>query len=160
LEGESEGGSVEVEERHLMARTTALAADVAFVVGTPGIKGSHSLVRVIQDLVAAGVPPSHIVPVLNRAPKAARARAEHAAAIAALLGEMRVRPTVAVPERRVDDALRDGVRLPRELVTPLVLAYDDALADASAIPDAATVRPQRVQPGSLGTWSDDDLATG
>ena len=46
FEGEDAGGSVDVEERHLMARTAVSHADVMFVVGLPTMKGLHALVRV------------------------------------------------------------------------------------------------------------------
>jgi hypothetical protein len=159
VEGESQSGSVEVEERHLMSRTTAIAADVVFAVGAPGMKGSHSLVRTIQDLIDVGVPPQRVVPVLNRASRSAR-RSEYADAIHSLLGDGPVKPVLALPERKVDEALRDGIRLPRDLVAPLMQAYDAVITEASAVPAAVAAGPARVEPGSLGTWSGDESAAG
>lgn len=69
LEGEESGGSYEVEERHVMARTAASQADVVFAVGMAGMKGLHSLVRVLNDLRSFGVAPERVVPVVNRASK-------------------------------------------------------------------------------------------
>ena len=160
LEGEDEGGSVDVEERHLMARTVAASADVVFVVGLPGMKGVHSMVRVIGELLDHEVPAARIVPVCNRAPKGGRQRAELTAAVAALL---QGRPSAAhlpspifLPERRVDEALRDGVRLHPSLAAPLADAF-------AALTDTAPPRrsldglpePQLVVPGSLGRWAED-----
>src|SRR6202035_5822599 len=81
VEGEDDGGSVDVEERHTMARMTLAAADVVVVVGSPDMKGLHSLVRVVSELETFGISHQRILPVLNRAPRAARPRASLAAAV-------------------------------------------------------------------------------
>jgi len=170
LEGEAETGSVDVEERHALARTAVAQADVVFAVGVPGVKGAHSLVRVLGDLVDFGVPPQRVVPVVNRAPRGHRARAEVAQVCAVVParpgpGAPASRgpepdglcPPVFLPERRVDDALRDGVALPPSLSSPLVAAFDGVLhrlgprhAGAERGPE-----PARVVPGSLGHWEDE-----
>ncbi|MGH9164880.1 MAG: hypothetical protein ACRDZW_05115, partial [Acidimicrobiales bacterium] len=113
LEGEEEGGSIEVEERHLMARTAVLAADLVVAVGRPGMKGLHSLVRVLNELRSAGVEADRIVPAVNCGPKSARARSEITATIAelALASGRSFGPTLFLPEKRVEEALRDGVKL-------------------------------------------------
>ncbi len=155
LEGEGDGGSIDVEERHVMARTAAAQADVVFVVGVPGMKGLHSLVRVLNHVREFGVPAGRTVPVVNRAPKGPRARAELNAALAALagpaLGGESLPSAVFLPERRVDDALRDGTRLADALAEPLAGAFS-----AVALHGARTAvgEPERVQPGSLGSWAD------
>lgn len=163
LEGEDDGGSVDVEERHLMARTVSSAADVVFAVGLPGMKGVHSLVRVLGELLDHDVPAERIVPVVNRAPKGGRARAELTSAVALLLGG---RPAAAhlsspifLPERRVDEALRDGVRLHPSLTAPLAGAFN-AVVDGVAVPRRrdTTGAPELVQPGALGRWASDGSA--
>ncbi len=68
LEGERAGGSMDVEERNVMARTTALQADVVFAIGAVGMKGVHSLSQLRDELVSYGVPSSRLIPVFNRAP--------------------------------------------------------------------------------------------
>jgi len=155
LEGEEAGGSFEVEERHVMARTAASQADVVFAVGMPGMKGLHSLVRVLGDLRAFAVAPERVVPVVNRAPRNPRARAEITAALAALTASATTPPggqasapsPVFLPERRVDEALRLGSRLPDALAQPLAGAFTAVMRRA---PAGAGSGPQRVQPGSLG----------
>lgn len=156
LEGEHETGSVDLEERNVMARTAAARADVVLAVGLPGMKGTHSLVRVIGDLLEHDVPAPRIVPVINRAPKSPRQRAELASALATLL---RGRPgddgrcgPVFVPERKVDDCLRDGVRLPAPVVEPVVGAFL-AVFGRVGPRDAVAPEPQLVEPGSLGRWA-------
>lgn len=155
LEGEDDGGSVDVEERNQLARTAAARADVVMAVGRPGMKGTHALVRVIGDLLDHGVPAERIVPVVNAAPKHARARADIAGAVAALLGSRAggdlLASPVFLPERRVDDALRDGVRLPTALTEPLAGAFDAVLARAATPRDEP--EPELVRPGTLSSWS-------
>jgi hypothetical protein len=156
FEGEDAGGSLDVEERHLMARTVASNADVLFVVALPTMKGIHSLVRVLHDALTAGVDATKLVPVLNQAPRSPRARAGLTATIAELLapavGPRGLAGPVFLPTRRVDDALRDGVRLPPGLGQPLASALDAVMGRAEA--SRAPAGPSRVRPGSLGSWSE------
>jgi hypothetical protein len=155
LEGEDEGGSIEVEERHVMGRTAAQRADVVFAVGQPGMKGTHALVRVLNELRTVGVHPGRVVPVVNRAPKGGRARSDLAATLAQLAGGdgAAFAPAVFLPDRRVEEPLLDGVRLPGALTGPLTGAFR-ALVAAGSAGGAGRAEPQPVRPGSLGSWSD------
>jgi MinD-like ATPase involved in chromosome partitioning or flagellar assembly len=161
LEGEAEGGSADVEDRNAMARFATTNADVVFAVGTPGLKGVHSLVRVIGDLMAAGVDGGRIVVVVNRAPRAHRARADIARAVADLTPSRRqgLASPIFLPERRVDEALRDGAPLPAGLGAPLLAAFDEVAA-AFTHPSPVEHEPVRVAPGALGHWSDDEADVG
>lgn len=160
FESEDDTGSVDVEERNLMSRRAAGEADVVFVVGRPGVKGVHSLVRVVTALAATGVAPGRIVPVVNEAPRHPRARAEVSGALADLVGPAlgggRTVAPVFLPTRRVEEALRDAVGLPAPLPT-LLAAACHAVVDhlgprAELAPDPTL---ERVTPGSIGTWFDD-----
>lgn len=183
LEGEDEGGSLDVEERNLMARTAAGQADGVFAVGRPDLVGLHGLVRLIADLVAFGVPADRIVPVINRAPRRPRLRAELTQAlhqlVTPMLGDLggvprdpRVNPAggppgsrtavtylppVFLPSRRVSEALRDGVPVPAPLSAVLVGAYEGLLI--RALPDRATPigEPVPVVPGSLGALTGQEV---
>jgi hypothetical protein len=130
------------------------------------MKGLHSLLRTTRDVLALGVPGPRILPVINRAPKGPRARAELTATFGALLGPLAdqegVPSPVHVPERRrLDDVQRDGARLPDAWVMPLATTVqalldragvDDGLSDASdAVGELLQVRP-----GELGRWTEDD----
>ena len=163
LEGEADCGSIDVEERHVMARTAVAQADVVFTVGLPTMKGVHALVRVVLDVLAAGVPAERVVPVFNRSPRSPAARAAPAAALAALVepalisaaGVARLAPVVHLPDRRVDEALRDGLPVPPDLGPPLVRAW-------RGVVDAAGPRPaaepgEAVRPGSLGHWAEEGV---
>ncbi len=161
LEGEANTGSADVEDRNLLARTTITAADVVVVVGTPGAKGAHSLLRVVRDCIAIGVGPERIVPVVNRAPRGRTARTETSRAVTELLaasnpGQPILSP-VFLPERKqLDEVLRDGVALPAAIVDPISQAVQsrlEVLEDRA--PVAAFDEPVLVEAGSLGSWDEE-----
>jgi hypothetical protein len=161
FEGEAESGSADVEERNHLARASALRSSVVVAVGNPGFKGVYSLSGLIRGLVVAGVGPERILPVINRAPRNPRSRAETARALSGLLdtpsilGRLAVASPLAVPERKVADAIREGAQLPASVVDTVtrgVEAVSGHLADLAP----ASPEPQRVIPGSLGVWSGRD----
>jgi len=165
LEGEAQCGSLDVEERNLLARSITTVADVVVVTGLAGVHGVHRLVRVLDGLVAHGVPADRLVPVINRAPRSPRARAELSRALAELarpmLGaqhELLAGPVFVGDQRRLDAALRDGVGAPTTMSTLVAGAVEALLArvDAPTISLADEV-PVAVTPGSLGSWADADL---
>ncbi len=159
LEGEDDAGSIDVEERNIMARTAAAQADVVFAVGLPELKGVHSLVRVLEELIAFGTDAARIVPVINRAPRSARARAGLAAVVAELTGPFaggRLMNPIHVPERgNVEADVHDGARLPSALGAPLAGAFK-ALLDRPRLEPVAT-EPEPVRPGTLGHWTEEAL---
>jgi hypothetical protein len=134
-----------VEDRNVLARTAAARAGALVVVGLPGLKGLHAMLRVVAEL-----PAGHVVPVVNRAPRSPRARAEIAAALRAL-SPRRLAPPVFLPERKLDDLFRFGGRLPPVITGPLASALRDAPARRAG-PSAA--EPVRIAPGSLGAWAE------
>jgi hypothetical protein len=162
FEGEDDGGSADVEERHLLARTAARSADVVFAVGRPGVKGVHALVRVLADLASCGVPAGRVVPVFSPAPRQPRARAELSAALAdlarpAMGGGQTVSP-VFLPSRRVEEAMRDAVALPSPLPALLAGAFEATLTRLGPAQAPAPSEPELVVPGSLGAWVDEEEA--
>jgi septum formation inhibitor-activating ATPase MinD len=158
FEAEVDAGSADVEERNVMARTAAQTADVVFVVGLPGVKGVHSLVRVVGDLVRAGIDARRISLVVNQAPRHPRSRAEVSSAVAALLEPIALglagsSPTF-LPVRKVDAAWRDRAALPAPLPRLLCGAFEATLREVGrSYPHAE--EPALVRPGSLGVWRDD-----
>jgi hypothetical protein len=160
LEGERTSGSMDVEDRNLMARTVVQAADVVVVVGEPGMKGLHSMLRVTRDLLDHGVPGDRVLPVVNRGARSPRLRAEHARAFGELLarsvGDTRVPSPIHLAERRnLDSLLRDGARLPEPWsasVTSPVLALLDRMSPRDE--RGAQLEPVAVAPGTLGSWTE------
>jgi Mrp family chromosome partitioning ATPase len=165
LEGEDAGGSLEVEDRNIMARTAVQRADLVFVVARPGLKGTLDLVRITSEVLELGMDPSRIVPVLNAAPRNPRQRAEMSAALAELQSTSTaaagaVASPLFLPDRRVEEALRDGVVLPAPLPELMAGAYRAVLQRAQVAPPVpapprrpAEPVPVPVRPGSLGTWT-------
>lgn len=159
LEGEAETGSADVEERNLMSRAAVSRASIVVVVGEPSMKGLFAVVRTINDLVAFGVAPDRIMPVINRAPRLPRARAELTRSlgelVAASVGTDSGLPAPTyLPERAIDEALRDGVALPAAMARTLargVTAIRQRAADAPS--DAAAGIPEPVAPGSLSAFT-------
>lgn len=156
LEGEAETGSLDVEERHLMARTALARSTAVFVVGGHDMKGLFSLVRLLGELLAAGIPAERIVPVVNRAPRSPRQRGELAAGVRELVAanigtSAQILTPVMLPDRRIDEALRDAVAVPKPLPAVLAGAYR-AVRDRAAptgSPASSSGEPTRIVPGSL-----------
>jgi hypothetical protein len=158
VEGEEETGSGGVEDRHLMARATAARASAVLVVGHPGMKGLHALVRVTLDLLRLGVPASRLLPVILPAPRSPRERADLTTSLATLasaaLGTAaRSLPSpLYLPRRAVDDALRDGLPLPKPL-PDLLAGATTAMLDRSGARTFVPSGPVPVRPGSLGLFT-------
>jgi hypothetical protein len=158
LDGDRECGSIEVEERNALARTTIARADAVIVVGLPTLKGLHGLLRCLADLVDFGVAPPRLVPVVNQAPRSPRARAELAKAFASLasgfVDPAALSSPVPVPtQRRWEEALRDGVRVPDGPGRLLLGAVDAVVGRTPSRPRAD--EPVAIQPGTLGAYWDD-----
>jgi hypothetical protein len=163
FEGEDQGGSLEVEERNLMARTAALRADAVVVVGLSGLKGLHALVRVLTELIDIGVPAARLVPVVNLAPKSPRARAEITSTLAQLTtlpaaSDVALAPPVFLPARRVEPTLRDLAPIPAPLGAVVAGAVRATIERNPRRASAAEPQPQRITPGSLGVWSDEEVS--
>jgi MinD-like ATPase involved in chromosome partitioning or flagellar assembly len=162
LEGEAATGSVDIEDRNLMARTVTRDADVVVVVATATTTGLHGLVTQLDALRTHGVPGTRLLVVVNRAPRGGRARAELTRSIAQLAGgpdrpDPHVGP-VFVPERRAVDHLhRDLARFPGPFTSPLAHAVT-AVLEREVPRHQVDVGPEPVAPGALGRWADGEEA--
>lgn len=173
FETERDGGSADVEDRNVMALTALSTADVVVAVGLPGVKGAHSLIRLLRDLAGAGVAADRVVPVFNRAPKSGRTKGELAAVLTQLAdlgprGSDRPRDRhqgpaspIFVPERTIDEMAGHAARLPSVVVDPLVASVHAVLQRSDRLqrsegPTDQSGEPRRILPGSLGTLCEDD----
>jgi Mrp family chromosome partitioning ATPase len=148
FEGESESGSIDVEERNQLARLTASQATVVLAVGHASMKGLHSLTRVIRDLADFNVDPSKIQPVFNLAPPNGRARAGYTAALAELTdGVGLVSSPVFVPTKDIDDRLRALVPFPTAITDPIAGSIRAHIDRATG--DEQFAEPVPVKPGFL-----------
>ena len=153
FEGEDETGSIDVEERNLLARHTVTHADVVMLVGTSSIKGLRAIARSTRQLRSLGVDPARMIVVINRAPRNPKRRAEISRTLAALTDEPALPNPIFVGDRnRIDQLLRDGAPLPTALCAPLSRAVVQTIGD---LPRNAAIEepPATVRPGSLGAWS-------
>jgi hypothetical protein len=163
VEGERQCGSMDVEERNLMARSTTNAADVVVVIGAAGPRGIHRLVRLIASLLDHGVDSAAILPVVNRAPRSQRNRAEITAALSALALPLAARSPLPTPvfvgeRRRFDEVLHAATRLPDGLVAPVTSAARmmlDRIPETRTFEEPAEPALVAVTPGSLGSWHDE-----
>jgi hypothetical protein len=160
LEGETHGGSLDVEERNHLSRAAVGRADAVVVVGAPGLKGVHSLAWLVREVLAAGASPARVLPVVNRAARHPGARAGISRALALLLAEApeELASPVFVPERKVEEALRDGTPLPAAVVAPVAGAVR-AVLERNADAPPPSEEPTPITPGSLGSWSEADADT-
>ena len=111
--------------------------------GPGDVKGLHRMVRIVADLVEHGVAPGRLLPVVNRAPRAPRARAELTRAFAALVEGFVDAGQLASPihlgrQRGIEEALLDGARLPGALGPSLRGAVDAVVSRSRR----ATGRPR------------------
>ena len=163
VEGEAECGSLDVEDRNVLARTVLRDAEIVLVVGLPGVAGVHAELRVVRDLIEFGIAGARIVPVVNRAPRGLRQRAELGSALAGPLlsaacpGATLASTPIFVPERRrLDELVRDGAPPPPQIVRPLTGVVRALLDQTPGLPRPPTPEPVAVAPGSLGSWSAGD----
>lgn len=157
LEGEAETGSPDVEERNALARNAVGSADVVLAVGRGDVVGVHRLASTIRDLRRFGVPLEHLLPVVNRAPRSPARRAGITRALATLaLDDAEVVIPLFVGERRhLDDVVRDARAWPSGPSRELAAAVHEILARASDSADSPEAGgPQRIEPGSLGSYID------
>ncbi len=160
VEGESDTGSLDVEDRNLIARTTLSRADLVVIVSTGSAKGVHSLARTVRELATFGISAERMILVINRAHRSPRRRVEAAVAIEILIsrheGLQDLGAPIYLPERReLDDAIHDGVRLPSVLGRPIYIESTARLADLIQKTQATAAQLVALVPGSLGSFTED-----
>ncbi len=148
IEGETETGSADVEERNVLSRTSMQFADTVVVVGHASLKGLHTLTRVIGDLQEYGVADQMIQPIINMAPGNAKARAAYARALSELLGgsEALASP-IFLPFQPIDEAIRAVAPLPSAFVDPLMALVERRVTNPNGLPSKG--RFERVRAGFL-----------
>lgn len=168
VEGEGPTGSVDVEERNHLARLSLAQADLVLVTGRAGVTGVHAQVELLSELLAYGVAPERILPVVNRAPRRPGRRAEIRSALAAHTSErlrgarFAANPYFVNERRGLDDLLAGGGAVPAQVSSPLArtvrVLLDRALLQVPFAPsdsNRSPAEPVRVEPGSVGRWTDE-----
>lgn len=155
VEGEAATGSFDVEDRNVLARHLTATADAVLVTCAPTVLGLHRLVRHLLELLDHGVAPDVLLPVVSRAPRHARQRAELSAALAELLRadgrELPNGPLFLAARRDLDTLQRDAAPAPRAVAERVAAATGAVLEAADRTPRAtAAGAPVPVRPGQLG----------
>jgi hypothetical protein len=157
LEGEQACGSSDVEDRNLLARAAASRADLVLVVSRPDPVGLHRMIRMLDAFREIGVEAARLQPVVNRAPRSPRARAELSGALAqlvasALRDEGLPNPLFIGERRNLGRLHHDVTPLPEAMCRPLAATVTSRLDTLG--PRAFTdSEPVPVAVGSLGHWS-------
>ncbi len=158
VEGEAEGGSIDVEERNVLARTVLTAADVVLVVGQPTMKGIYAMVRTMVELLEFGIRPQRLLPVVNQSAAPPAARAELSRTVRQLIngvaGGHAVGPALFAPTVALDEALRERDALPGTWSAMLAGAATTVLGRRGAQGATSALTP--IAAGSLGHWDDAD----
>lgn len=139
LEGESDTGSYDIEDRNVLARTAVRAADLLVLAGRGDSAGQHGLLAALAALEAFRFAPERTLAVETTTARMAWRNRREANP-----------PGLQVLQRREGD--RADLWLGRALRTRLALA-GAAPAPVTATP--ASGEPQRVVPGTLGHWAHD-----
>lgn len=158
LEGEEDTGSVGIEDRHAIARTVLARADLAVLVGRPGMKGVADLVRLASAVADLGTPAERIVPVVNRCPRSPRPRSEICRAFQSLThdtaraqGTGSIAPPIFLgPHRGIDAAHRSSTSLPEGWVRPLAGTVRRLLLELGNRRRPAGLDGAPIRPGELG----------
>jgi len=167
LEGDDDVGSVDIEDRNLLARAIIARADLVVVVALPTIAGLRRLAITLDDLARFGVGADRVQPMLTRASRWSRVRAELTAAVAELTrstteGGQALASPIFVPDRsHLDQLHRVGSPLPRSVVDPVARAVIARLGRQPVVSSGLDAfSPVPVRPGSLGAWAADEEVAG
>ena len=163
VEGAAQGGSIEVEERNVLARTVLAEAAAVMVVGQPTMKGVYAMVRALVELLEFGVTGDRVVPVVNQAVADRAVRADLSRAVRHLLdgaasggvpGAAGVGPVLFAPTVALEEHLRERDALDDAWPTLLAGAVTAVLDRAPAESRSVRAAPEPVVAGSLGHWRD------
>ncbi len=163
LEGDDEVGSVDVEERNVLARTTAAGPTSCWWSRRRRCRAPPARVAARRPPPLRRRPATDCSRSSRRAPRRARGRAEIADAIGALAAGVDhdlaagLAAPVFLPERRgLDELHRSGRPLPHPLVGPITEVVEALLDRAPLVPAGLdALEPVPVAVGSLGSWADE-----
>lgn len=157
FEGEEQTGSIDIEDRNLLARQLATTADLVVVTSRAGISGVHRALQTLRDLLELGVESNRLLLVTIGAPRSTRQRSELTRTILHLMDEAvpsHSLPTpVMVPIRReIESFLNDGTAPPRSAMGSITTAVAELLSnlDPPQVHLNAHAVPIAIVPGHLG----------
>jgi hypothetical protein len=159
VEGTALTGSIEVEERNLLARQATETATLVLVTCRSATLGLARLAPTLDGLARHGIDPARTMIVVVGAPRRPRLRADLVRALhlvtRSIDGDRSTDrpPAVMVPLRSdVESAIRDSRPLPSALTRPIASSVEAVLARLTSAPAPGQPRgPEPVAAGSLGT---------
>ncbi|MEI7887433.1 MAG: hypothetical protein WCJ04_08580 [Actinomycetes bacterium] len=158
LDGETETGSIDIEQRNTLSRSTAELADLIVLVGRSGAKGIHDLIRLIDRYADHGVPRERIIPVMNQASRSPAYRIATTRVISELCSSTGtgdsgfVAPLYLPNLRRMEELHRSASPLPEAFGRPLANLTRKLLLELGPR-QTEPAEPVRVRPGELGLGS-------
>ena len=158
LDGEAETGSVDIEDRHSLSRTTATTADLIILVGRPGVKGVSDMIRLVDRYADLGVPRDRLVPVVNLAPRNPATRAMTTRTLAELTrpvdgsGTRCATPLFVRNVHGLEEVHRSAALLPDALTNPITRAVRRLLLEVGSRSTTDAAPGTRVRPGELATF--------
>jgi len=157
FEGEAETGSIDIEDRNLLARELATNADLIVLTSRAGISGLSRSLQTLRDLVDLGVDTERVLLVVLGAPRSTRQRSELSRTVQHLFRE--AAPTCSIPtpvmipiRRDLEPFFHDGTPPPRSALGSITSAVS-ALVQQLGPTDSRSVfqsAPIAVIPGRLG----------
>ena len=150
FDGEEETASVDMEERNGPARFVCAEADLILICGSASLKGVRSIVNCRNDALRHGAEAARILPVITRAPRTRRARAEILAALEEFSRAEDALPPVFLPTIRGMEAIHAVAGpLPKQLISSITQPVCALLGNAEVEAKRAEHRGERLAPGSL-----------
>ena len=157
FEGESQTGSIDIEDRNLLARELASNADLVVLTVRAGITGLSRALHDLRELAELGVETQRILLVVLGAPRSTRHRSELSRTILHLFDEAvpsHSLPTpVMVPLRRdLEPFLHDGTPPPRSAFGSITAAVSERLQQIEPRNPRPSFQaaPIAIIPGHLG----------
>lgn len=154
VEGESDTGSLDVEDRNVLSRELLRNADVVVMTSRAGVAGIRRLLSGLALLVDHGIDSRRVVPVVIGAPRGTARRSELTRAITRLFDESRpghaiVTPVMVPIRRDLEPFLRDAGPLPPSASGSVSAAVELVLGSVQPL-EPTVQMPARIVPGRLG----------
>ena len=157
LEGEAQTGSIDIEDRNVLARELVQTADLIVLTARAGVAGTSRSIQILRDLIELDVDPRRILLVILGAPRSTRRRSELTRTITTLVAEVfpdhSIPVPVMIPSRRdLEPVFHDGAPPPRSLLGSITPAIAQLFTDVGPLPARAAVdeKPIAIIPGHLG----------
>lgn len=157
LEGEAQTGSIDIEDRNVLARELATTADLIVLTAHAGVAGTSRSIQTFRDLIELGVDSRRILLVVLGAPRSTRRRSELTRTIATLLSEVFPSHPIPIPvmvpiRRDLEPIFHDGAPPPRSVLGSVTAAIGHLFADVGPLTDRHSLNetPIAIIPGHLG----------